>query len=305
MFLVTSSTWPHIQYINADKKKVKYINFHKAFLLNFSPGTLILSELLLPAPRPCGSCLCWSGRSDWKSLSGEFNTAAQRCLSCGLRAIPFIFQLRALRPSGREEEARREGGKEGGLRKKKKKEKEKPASPGLVWRGWIPQENSCDKEAQTSNSCIKPLNGKDTGARKKNVSVWACETRNALCSYCSLCVRALKDRAVVSRDEVMCATCSIMSSTEFGHGLAKAEPGYPFSVLSESSALLQSTSLERLKGPKWLNEQSWSTCLWTVLKIERSLFVQTAHRHTHMHARTQHMHTHTLSEGQGVLLSFL
>lgn len=34
---------------------------------------------------------------------------------------------------------------------------------------------------------------------------------------------ALKDRSVISGDEVMHATCSIMSS-DFGHGLVKAEP---------------------------------------------------------------------------------
>ncbi len=65
---------------------------------------------------------------------------------------------------------------------------------------------------------------------------------------------ALKDRSIVSGDEVMCATCAIMSSTEFGHGLVKAEPGYPFSVLSERSALLQ-TQVRELKGPEWMNEQ--------------------------------------------------
>lgn len=91
--------------------------------------------------------------------------------------------------------------------------------------------------------------------------------------------------------EVMCATCAIMSSTEFGHGLVKAEPGYPFAVLSQHNALLQ-TQVRELKGPEWLNEQRWSTCFWTELKIERSLFVQTAH-------------THRQSEGQGMLLSFI
>lgn len=58
---------------------------------------------------------------------------------------------------------RREGGREGGRREKKKKEKH--ASPGLAWRGWIPQENSSDKGAQTSNWRIRTLHSKDTGAR--------------------------------------------------------------------------------------------------------------------------------------------
>lgn len=127
------------------------------FSPNISPGTLILPKLLLPAPRPCGSCLCWSARSDWKSLSGEFNTAAQRCLSCGLCAIPFISLSYALYDPAAEK--RRQGGREG-------REKKNPTSPGLAWRGWIPQENSCDKGAQRSNLCITPLNSKDTGARK-------------------------------------------------------------------------------------------------------------------------------------------
>lgn len=46
----------------------------------------------------------------------------------------------------------------------------------------------------------------------------------------------------------MYATCAIMSSTEFGHGLVKAEPGYPFSVLTECSALLQ-TQVGRVERP--------------------------------------------------------
>lgn len=90
------------------QKGVKYINFIKLSSPNLGPKTLILPKLLLPAPRPYGSCLCRSGRSDWKSLSGEFSTAARRSLSCGPRAIPFISQLRALRPGGREEEERSE-----------------------------------------------------------------------------------------------------------------------------------------------------------------------------------------------------
>lgn len=47
----------------------------------------------------------------------------------------------------------------------------------------------------------------------------------------------------------MRATCAIMSSTEFGHGLVKAELGYPFSVLSASGALLQ-TQVGELKRPR-------------------------------------------------------
>lgn len=47
-----------------------------------------------------------------------------------------------------------------------------------------------------------------------------------LCSYCSPCERSQDvHRSVVSGDEVMFSTCTIMSSTEFGHGLVKAEPG--------------------------------------------------------------------------------
>lgn len=129
----------------------------------------------------------------------------------------------------RQRREREEGG--GNRREKEKKKKEKHASPGLAWWGWIPQENSSDKGAQTSNWCIIPLNSKDTRARKRNVSAWACETRNTLCSYCTLCVPppphspkcALKDRSIIWGDEVIHATCSITSS-DFGHGLVKAEP---------------------------------------------------------------------------------
>lgn len=91
------------------------------------------------------------------------------------------------------------------------------------------------------------------------MNVWVCVRREIHFVLTVACVCspkcALKDRSIVSGDEVMCATCAIMSSTKFGHGLVKAEPGYPFSVVSKLSVLLQ-TQVTELKGPEWLNEQS-------------------------------------------------
>lgn len=71
-----------------------------------------------------------------------------------------------------------------------------------------------------------------------------------------------------------------MSSTEFGHGLVKAEPGYQFSVLTECSALLQ-TQVGRDERPRMAECARLIRVLLNRTK-DRKIIVCT-HTHTHTH----------------------
>lgn len=171
-----------------------------------------------------------------KASRGNLTQPPKRCLSCGRRAIPFISQLRALRPSSREEEeARREEG--GGEKKKRKTCKSRPGVARMNTTGeFLRQRRSEERSSFGFLLLIRHRNESQAGLE-------ACDSR-LLCSLTVACepLSAL----LFSGGEVMCATCAIMSSTEFGHGLVKAEPGYPFSVRSSKRRALQLKGLGRM-----------------------------------------------------------